>query len=525
MAYSDKQLSYARTIIQTGQSMGVSVRGIRICLAAALVETNILNYANRAVPGSLTVPYDAIGSDSKSVGILQQQPQWWGRGDGIDLMDPATAARLFYEQLLKLDYNGSNSPGSYAQAVQRSAYPNRYDERFAEATSLYDSLVSGVSTVANAPTFRDVELMGNNRDSRYGARVIYIFLHTEEGASASAEALVRSGNASGAFSYHNIFDDNTRVAMVDTDYGSWSVLDANAYSINYCFAGSRAAQSRDVWLSKYRNAIRIAAWTAVEDIRKYSYIGKVVNPGQSYPKGRVPCVADHYFVTKVLGIGTHTDVGPNFPWDVFTSDFNAYLSGAAAPAVPPVNKINQEADRAKAWIGARKDKDEQNCRKDGGKFVRYDNAVIYWSPASGAHAIPAGGKDAKGNDIPDLMSVYAKYDWENGFLGFPVGDHTVLTAKDGSVIGGVQGFQGGAIYRKKEDGKWLEGWPICGRIRDQWNKSGFENGPWGWPVSPEFTTKSGAKYQVFEGGRLAWAPPSTYNVLGLLTQDGQDTIV
>ncbi|GAB90123.1 hypothetical protein [Gordonia rhizosphera] len=134
---------YARIIIAVGRGMGVTSRGIMIALATTLVETNIRNYANRAVPGSLTVPYDAIGSDGKSVGLFQQQPQWWGRGDGIDLMDPATAARLFYAQLVQLDYNSSaHPPGWYAQAVQRSAHPHRYDTRFGDAEALYERLTT-----------------------------------------------------------------------------------------------------------------------------------------------------------------------------------------------------------------------------------------------------------------------------------------------------------------------------------------------------------------------------------------------
>ena len=37
---------------------------------------------------------------------------------------------------------GPGSPGSYAQSVQQSAYPTRYDERFNEASALYDRLTS-----------------------------------------------------------------------------------------------------------------------------------------------------------------------------------------------------------------------------------------------------------------------------------------------------------------------------------------------------------------------------------------------
>ncbi|MFT4087611.1 MAG: DUF1906 domain-containing protein [Gordonia sp. (in: high G+C Gram-positive bacteria)] len=183
------------------------------------------------------------------------------------------------------------------------------------------------------PAFRDVDLLGPNNQGRGGASIVYFLLHTEEGSS-TAENLVRSGNASGAFSYHYIVDDQTRVAMVDTDLASWSVLDANNRSINLCFAGSRAAQSRDEWLRRFRNAIRIAAWTVVEDAAKYPTLNPRAVQGRPYPLGDVPCVSDHYFVTKVLGIGDHTDVGPNFPWDVLAADLREFLDVVPGGVVP-----------------------------------------------------------------------------------------------------------------------------------------------------------------------------------------------
>ena len=161
MGYTATQLGYAAMIVAVGRRMGVAVRGIKIGLAAGLVETNLQNFANRAVPGSMSVPHDAVGSDGRSVGILQQQPQWWGRGDGIDLMNPATAAALFFERLVKLDYLGPGSPGSYAQAVQRSAYPARYDERFAEASALYDQIAATVSSGVIVPSDQEVAPVGD----------------------------------------------------------------------------------------------------------------------------------------------------------------------------------------------------------------------------------------------------------------------------------------------------------------------------------------------------------------------------
>jgi hypothetical protein len=46
-----------------------------------------------------------------------------------------------------------------------------------------------------------------------------------------------------------------------------------------------------------------------------------------------PGISDHKYVTQWLKDGTHTDVGNNFPWDVFTAAVNKYATGA--PAQPP----------------------------------------------------------------------------------------------------------------------------------------------------------------------------------------------
>lgn len=139
---------YAEKIIAEGQRRGITPRGIEIALATGLVESNLQVYANEKVPDSMNIPHDAVGSDGYSVGIFQQQvvgPPWWW-GDAATCMDPTSSAGLFYDRLVKLDYNGPNSPGSYAQAVQDSAYPDRYDQRFNDAVALYNRLVATTSS-------------------------------------------------------------------------------------------------------------------------------------------------------------------------------------------------------------------------------------------------------------------------------------------------------------------------------------------------------------------------------------------
>lgn len=136
MTLSARSESYARQVLQAGVDLRISPRGIVIAFATVFVESNWLMYANHGDPESLSFPHDAIGSDYNSVGLFQQRAPWWGTV--ADRMDPYRSAVLFFNKLKQYDYNNtSNSPGWYAQKVQQSAFPDRYDQRFAEAERLY----------------------------------------------------------------------------------------------------------------------------------------------------------------------------------------------------------------------------------------------------------------------------------------------------------------------------------------------------------------------------------------------------
>lgn len=137
---------YALAIISEGRRRNITPRGIKIALATTLVESNLTMYANAKVPESLQIPHEKVGSDGRSVGLFQQQIVWengWWWGDAATCMDPMKSAGLFFDRLVKLEYNNeSRSPGSYAQDVQRSAFPERYDQRYAEAEQLYNRLAN-----------------------------------------------------------------------------------------------------------------------------------------------------------------------------------------------------------------------------------------------------------------------------------------------------------------------------------------------------------------------------------------------
>lgn len=133
---------YARAIIGEGQHRGITERGIVMALATALVESNLVMYANYADPESLNYPHDAIGSDENSVGLFQQRAPWWGTC--ADRMDAARSAGMFYADLVGLDYNSTaQTAGWYCYQVQQCAeqYAYRYDERMPEAQQLYNRLV------------------------------------------------------------------------------------------------------------------------------------------------------------------------------------------------------------------------------------------------------------------------------------------------------------------------------------------------------------------------------------------------
>ena len=199
-------------------------------------------------------------------------------------------------------------------------------------------LPGGTSVPDNRPAFNEFAIWSKNNGPR-SAKVDCFLIHTQEGGGgdAAAENLAKWFQNANNVSYHYTISQAsdggvTVVDCVDTDRSAWSALSANGRSINLCFAGSRAAWSRTDWLTKAGNAIDVAAYLAVQDAKKYSFPTNVIAPPYT---GRIPGISDHRYVTKVLGDGTHTDVGDGFPWDVFTAAVAKY-SGAGAPSPTPV---------------------------------------------------------------------------------------------------------------------------------------------------------------------------------------------
>ena len=181
---------YADEIIKEGRKRGITDRGIKIALATALVESNMKMYANPADPPSMKMPHDAVGSDHDSVGLFQQRANGaWGTT--ADRMDPAKSAGMFYDQLVKADYNTGDA-GAHAQRVQRSAFPGRYAQRMDEAQGFLDKYNS--SAKAKITPMADGGILGNARQASIneGSAVLWAEAGPEAYIPLSSDKRARS---------------------------------------------------------------------------------------------------------------------------------------------------------------------------------------------------------------------------------------------------------------------------------------------------------------------------------------------
>lgn len=160
-----KQLTHAATIITVGSRIeGVTRDGVQIAIMAALTESTLRQLANTGTyPESGSYPNDGNGSDHDSLGLFQMRPQS-GWGSVAELMDPEYQVAAFFggpsgpnypspRGLLDIPGWQSMGKGEAAQAVEVSAYPDRYNDYEPVAEKILATLTSGTSTSsATAPT-------------------------------------------------------------------------------------------------------------------------------------------------------------------------------------------------------------------------------------------------------------------------------------------------------------------------------------------------------------------------------------
>lgn len=140
--YGERQLRNAAVIIKVGQDMGLPPRAWVIAVATAMQESGLRNLGNPKVAESKDIPNEGVGWDHDSLGLFQQRPGW---GTARQRMDPAYAARKFYEKLVKID-NWQQMPLTRAaQKVQISAFPDAYAKHEELASRIVDALAGGAA--------------------------------------------------------------------------------------------------------------------------------------------------------------------------------------------------------------------------------------------------------------------------------------------------------------------------------------------------------------------------------------------
>jgi hypothetical protein len=169
--------------------------------------------------------------------------------------------------------------------------------------------------------------MALGSSSRNGARIIWVCLHTAEGSRRRGDLYnffdtVRSGSSHGGADGTGLDD-----GWVPDDRAAWTLLNGNPVSLNLEMCGF-ARWSREQWLStgvvdgvvNPRQMVRNAAEWARRKCEKYG-IPKT-HIGVEGVRARRPGIIMHWDYTLGAGDGDHTDIGSNFPWDVFFADMN-----------------------------------------------------------------------------------------------------------------------------------------------------------------------------------------------------------
>lgn len=120
--WNAEQTDNAATIVNIVAQRGLPKRAAVIAISTVIVESRLVN-----------VGY----GDRDSLGLYQQRPsQGWGSPEQV--LNPDYATRIFLDRLIALPGWATMPPGTAAQAVQRSAFPDRYAPQEAPAAALVD---------------------------------------------------------------------------------------------------------------------------------------------------------------------------------------------------------------------------------------------------------------------------------------------------------------------------------------------------------------------------------------------------
>ncbi|MGL6236033.1 MAG: alpha/beta hydrolase-fold protein [Segniliparus sp.] len=129
--------------------------------------------------------------------------------------------------------------------------------------------------------------------------------------------------------------------------------------------------------------------------------------------------------------------------------------------------------------------DEADTQDGEGKFTKFANGSVYWSPDLGAKTVHG-----------EIFKAWAAAGYESGPVGYPSEEERPTPGGSGV----VQGFQRGLWYWTAQTGAH----PVGGAILQKYAAGGYEQGQLGFPVSDEIPLAGGGKVQRFSGGNVYW---------------------
>lgn len=150
------QLEYLATILRVVVDLGQGKEAFIVNAITVIVESHVRNLASVNVPGSTDYPHDGVGSDRDSIGLYQQRPvSGWGSVHEI-MPSIEYQARAFMggptgpnypspPGLLDISGWENMTPGQAAQAVQVSAFPDKYDLWTNAANDIYNAIANASS--------------------------------------------------------------------------------------------------------------------------------------------------------------------------------------------------------------------------------------------------------------------------------------------------------------------------------------------------------------------------------------------
>lgn len=126
-----EQARILTTVLKTGRKMGASQKEMLAAVQTALVESNISN--------------PTVATDHDSLGWRQERQMYYDNPTNVK-----ASSRRFFEETAAQGRGAGLTAGQLAQSVQRSAYPDRYDERTGEAQPLLQAFRSAGSASPEA---------------------------------------------------------------------------------------------------------------------------------------------------------------------------------------------------------------------------------------------------------------------------------------------------------------------------------------------------------------------------------------